>query len=148
MKRRKQFTFIPKTTIIIFLVLFLIGFLFLIFINPNPMPPEEIKRCKNRYINFYFKGRYIDLVGNSGAAMYLKIKTDEINGYDKCFFPRFKKKGETLYYSIPLDDFYSIPFNSKGIIYKNKQEEKVYYFYQGKKYDISFFGLPSLKEER
>ena len=108
--------------------------------------PEEIKRCQKKYLDFSFKGKYIDLVGISGAAMYLEIEPEEINGYDKCFFPSFKKKNDKLYYYTILEDFYKIPFNSRGIIYKNKGENNIYYKFQNRKYDISFGGLPSNRE--
>ncbi len=135
MKKNKQLSPIPFA--IFFIILFVIGVKYVIFIDLYPKTPEEIERCNNQYLNFSFKGKYIDLVGVSGAAKYLKIKPDEINGYDKCFFSRLQKRNDYLYCHIILETFDTIPFNSRGVIYKRKGNNIIYYKFKGRRYEVN-----------
>ncbi len=98
MEPQKKFSSGFIFTMLFFATLFIILMMNLDNIAQVKRTPEEIKRCQKKYLDFSFKGKYIDLVGISGAAMYLEIEPEEINGYDKCFFPSFKKKNEKLYY--------------------------------------------------
>ena len=141
MEPQKKFSTEFIITMLFFTTLFIIGIMNLDNIAQHKKTPEEIKYYQKKYLEFSFKGKYEDLVGISGAAMYLEIEPEEINGYDKCFFPRFKKKNGMLYLLIPLNIYYSIPFNEKGVIFKNKGKDTIFYTYQGKRFIVFYYGI-------